>query len=737
MIRLFAPLFYLLLALPAAAQWQVPNHAIPVGRGSGVSGFSFIAPGAAGRAIVSDGTTWGVSASPAIQTLIGGTGITVSAAGTVWTVGLSAQLTAGSVGTASRVPVLTFNAQGQLIFAADVALSASPFVTPGDFAIVCDGVTDWSMALQSMYSAASGKQIFFPAAPDCLTNTTLNVLSNTATDGAGRDVATIRGTGAANPVFSITSKNNVSFSNIACKGTDSATSWTVTNYGCFLSTQTSTVSDISGLTIRNMKFSGFNTNYWIYISATGANVKNYYNVEVSNNLVTSALADVPTDPVPNNRGNSFLTIFAGSAGSGQIINPVVQNNQIEGDYLCGGIAFYSNVFRPTVRNNRVNKIGAVIGTVGTDHCINGTGDAHNAYGILFYDFAADGNPPFAGIVQGNTTYLPWAAGMYFVGDGNPAHTSDIYNSWLFLVSGNLVVGQLSDEDSTLARGGIVVTNATNFAIKNNSVYNSFGGITVGGQFSGSITVEDNDCITGVVSATSTVSCIRFFPGIGTNNTTKFLAKTNNVQLLATGATSGSGIFAVSTTSSRFQTLEISDNSVFSQYNGISLTNQFVNNSFVLKGNVVGGPSANWMMNVSGNTGAPVNLTDNILDSAAGVAGYGLVAQNSTIQMSGSKFVNRVSGVVPMFRADGTCGTIVGTVFSNVVQAAQVQAGSLGTTNPSGCTLNYMEQVQNLTPSELGSGGFGTANQKYVVDRWSHISTAPSTVHLEQRVLTGN
>lgn len=53
---------YLILALallstPAFAQWQVPNNNIPIGRGPGYTGFSFLAPGANGTVLTSNGTT--------------------------------------------------------------------------------------------------------------------------------------------------------------------------------------------------------------------------------------------------------------------------------------------------------------------------------------------------------------------------------------------------------------------------------------------------------------------------------------------------------------------------------------------------------------------------------------------------------------------------------------------------------------------------------------------------------
>jgi hypothetical protein len=67
----------LLLGLvgPALAQWQVPDHAVPIGRGPGVTGFKNAAPGTAGVPLVSQGA----AADPFFGTVTvpgGGTGAT-------------------------------------------------------------------------------------------------------------------------------------------------------------------------------------------------------------------------------------------------------------------------------------------------------------------------------------------------------------------------------------------------------------------------------------------------------------------------------------------------------------------------------------------------------------------------------------------------------------------------------------------------------------------------------------
>jgi hypothetical protein len=54
------------LCTPAAAQWQTPNHSVPIGRGVGATGFSSAVPGAAGMPFTSNGPGTDPSFRPAI-----------------------------------------------------------------------------------------------------------------------------------------------------------------------------------------------------------------------------------------------------------------------------------------------------------------------------------------------------------------------------------------------------------------------------------------------------------------------------------------------------------------------------------------------------------------------------------------------------------------------------------------------------------------------------------------------
>lgn len=58
-------LFNLLVSSPAAAQWQTPNHSVPIGRGAGVIGFGSVAPGITDLPMLSSGA----SADPSFRAL--------------------------------------------------------------------------------------------------------------------------------------------------------------------------------------------------------------------------------------------------------------------------------------------------------------------------------------------------------------------------------------------------------------------------------------------------------------------------------------------------------------------------------------------------------------------------------------------------------------------------------------------------------------------------------------------
>lgn len=77
MLRHFAFAAFLVLAsAPTYGQWQAPNHAVPLGRGAGVTGFGSVAPGAAGLPLVSNGS----GVDPSFQGGLALSGLTINPA---------------------------------------------------------------------------------------------------------------------------------------------------------------------------------------------------------------------------------------------------------------------------------------------------------------------------------------------------------------------------------------------------------------------------------------------------------------------------------------------------------------------------------------------------------------------------------------------------------------------------------------------------------------------------------
>lgn len=76
-VRVASAAFFLACS-PAVAQWQTPNHSVPIGRGAGGTGFTSAAPGTAGLPLTSNGA----SSDPTFQAL-GNSGLAQMPANTV------------------------------------------------------------------------------------------------------------------------------------------------------------------------------------------------------------------------------------------------------------------------------------------------------------------------------------------------------------------------------------------------------------------------------------------------------------------------------------------------------------------------------------------------------------------------------------------------------------------------------------------------------------------------------
>lgn len=157
MKKLVVALSALLLLLPlsgASAQWQVPDHAVPIGNGAGVTGFNSAAPGTSGQCLKSNGTgadpsfqacsvaavdTTITPASTALNTAIGAlpaTGGTVDAR----PFGCTTQTIAATVNVGSATKQVKLLVDACTNFEITITNGTDAFILGNNSAIVAEGM---------------------------------------------------------------------------------------------------------------------------------------------------------------------------------------------------------------------------------------------------------------------------------------------------------------------------------------------------------------------------------------------------------------------------------------------------------------------------------------------------------------------------------------------------------------------------------------------------------------------
>lgn len=568
--------------------------------------------------------------------------------------------------------------------------NTQPYSMPTTYGALCDGTTNDAVALQAWLTnlSTTGTTGYIPPGAACLTNSTLVGGSGTTIIGGGMDVSTLKGGTNAHPVLSFINKTNLNFSDFTIASADSITSWAASSIGAVSIVQDgAAVTAGTGYRFRNIKNYGFNDNYWIYINANTSTL-GMSKFEFDNVYVLSAAGDIPTDGTPSNNSNTWLTILSGSAGNGKISDVTVSNINIDGTGLCVGHIFYGNVERYKVQGGRYVNVGAT--TPG--HCVNGFGTTNNSYPIAVYDIHSDGHPPTQGVISGNLIVTPYSAGIYLAGDGDPTHTALSYNDFDALISGNLIYNQSSNSDATLPRAAVALNNSSNVDVIGSKLYGNYGGVSATAQFSGTINISNNDCITGSGSSVGNpTSCIRLQAGAGTTGGADYIVKNNN--LVVTGDTS-QVVRKFANTGFRYGSIDFSNNTVVADNIGANFDGVFVVRALSANSNRFSGIAATSLLDIGSVTGATVEANGNSFDLNLGTAGTGLIATSSAVSLSNTTFKNRTSGAAFAFSAVGATGTLSGMQFNNVATANQVVATSLGLALPT-WSGSSQDSVQNL------------------------------------------
>jgi hypothetical protein len=513
-----------------------------------------------------------------------------------------------SIITAGCSSSICWDSKGRIISA-----GSGGFVYPSAFGAKCDGRTDDAVQLQNMFDASAGKPIFIPSF--CRTTVSLTLPANTWITGAGREVAGITIT-TCNPLFVNSSPTNVVITNIWMQGTDSCgPTWPSGNINAgFINVSGSGKT----VTLQNDKMSGFNSNTWSEFTPFGAGLTD---LTIKDNLFVTVQADIPTDATATNNQTILFYMFSGGGGSGGFVNNIVEDNRIEGTAICQGIDFYGNHQYFVASRNQINDIGGG-NTNFLNHCGNGLG--HNSYAILVYDAQGDGNPAQYGQITDNKIINVPSAGLYMVGAG----VNTVSRS---LVSGNQILNQYSQEDTSLLRGAIVLASYTDITAIGNEIWDSFGGI-VSANSVGTDTIIGNTCKTTVASAASTPFCVYLVGEVnGTGGTDNHVVKTNTLETLGAGSVT---IRTNTSSTNQLGFVDLINNTINSAVTGASFGSSYVSGLLTVSTNKFGGAgTAGSFTGITGNLYLSNNI--NLSFTAAGLPGSATTNGSSVFVSDGA------------------------------------------------------------------------------------------------------
>lgn len=450
------------------------------------------------------------------------------------------------------------------------------YVLPAWYGALCDGSTDDTTAMQAAITGAAGRKLFIPAGT-CVITAHLNMVSNIHIAGVDRDRSIIKQT-AADYTFRFTDVDNTIIEDLYLLGNRAYTTWTASTFGPLVMLNSATHSN---WTFRRLKATNWNASYWNYFSQVGGIGSN---LTLDDILITTTTSDIPTDPTVTNNTNYAFAVFSGAGGI-RWENVTANNIQVDGVGLCFGFVNFSNTYKYRYTNGRYLNMGGV-NTAG--HCTNGLG-ATNAYGIAVYDLNSDSNPPSDGNVSGNYIVSPIAAGIYVVGDG--IQFTRAANTNKLLIENNVIINQ-THTDVLLPRGAIVANLSTDIAITGNALYNNATGINIAGQSAGDVSVLANHCSS---TAGSSICMQLTSGGNGSANTDRRIVRNNFFSGL------GTSVIGASVTASRFNTVDIADNTIVANGTGLSFVNQFVSGVVNISNNIFEGAGTG--ASVGGLTGS--------------------------------------------------------------------------------------------------------------------------------------
>lgn len=466
MFRFAAAALFLSVFNPAAAQWQTPNHSVPIGRGAGVIGFGSAVPAATGLPLVSNGAT----SDPSFQALPN-SGLAPAAANTV-----KGAITAGSP-TDIPLPSSTCAALGWTVgtgFSCGGSGGTGGVFSPLSFGAACDGTTHDEVAFQNTLNAAiAANGVLQLPVGTCLLNANI---TNAAATGGGYTI--IVGHGKASRVtflgsfgfnFGATAAYyNLQHFSIVCQASSTSSCLDINN-ATQSSSSGSLVQDITILQCGNagihlLNVAGINVLYNTVLTAgTGAEAGIWMdntaqadvgpNVILGNDVVNVSgttsfgihLVNTGGTQVKDNNvaGYAQDINFVLNLGSGAATGLLIQGNQLD-NFTVAGIelttaATTGAIVHVSVANNTLHATTA--GGSGSAGIVFATGSAPAAWAT---EISVIGNviDTFQGIggiiMQASTSFSVTGNTITDQGSTANAGITTASNSATCVVVGNLV-----------------------------------------------------------------------------------------------------------------------------------------------------------------------------------------------------------------------------------------------------------------------------------------------------------
>lgn len=598
------------------------------------------------------------------------------------------------------------------------------YLSTDDFGCVGDGTTDDSAAFQTVLDAllVAGGGVVRVVGVLLLSNEFIVPCSNVAFFGRRntRDGFTIKnGTALGNGLLQHTALSNISFDGLSFDGSLNLTEGVAggTGFIQWYSDSTS-VSTVKNFSVNNCVFKNSHSTYYISLVQQSPAVTvpqviyNLNPMQFASITNCTFIADSALY-ASTNGGNSFIhtagnTFTASNSDDGCIQDITVNNNRVYG-YACEGFFMglynYHNV---ACTGNVLENMGNV--SVASDFNYSFGFYASNPLCRRPYNITCSNN-----VMAGNHNNAVYAAGCRQV-----------------TVSNNVITGtSTSPVYPTLPHGFSLAFNGAQYLTCTGNLIIGGGGIYYGQDKSlASVDVIANNSIYVTTISGLTAIGILVNPdntAASTDYNTTAIIANNNIN-----ADSSDGAGIVINPTYQCGRLFFINNTVKSQWIGLYCQSPILAKQLVFSGNTWCGTLANYSMLLLAGA-SPVFVQNDIIDYSQVTAGSssGAFYTSTKLTIDGLILKDKTNTGAAL-NLVGAQGRIKNVSFPGCT--TQVEASSLGLAKPvfSG-TIN--DVVQNLAPTELGSGGFGTANQKYVIREW--INLTGSTTWQDQRMLTGN